>query len=130
MASIAHLLGPVELETVKLKEIINTVEGTLLTKQLKQDLDIKTCGAADLMSDALSLMKPGSLLITGLVNLQSIRTAEMADLAAIIFVRGKIPGPDAIDLANELGIPLIASHIGMYELCGRLYKAGLVPTMH
>jgi hypothetical protein len=54
----------------------------------------------------------------------------MADLAAIIFVRGKIPGPDAIDLANELGIPLIASHIGMYELCGRLYKAGLVPTMH
>jgi len=130
VASIAHLLGPVELETVKLKEIINTVEGTLLTKQLKQDLDIKTCGAADLMSDALSLMKPGSLLITGLVNLQSIRTAEMADLAAIIFVRGKIPGPDAIDLANELGIPLIASHIGMYELCGRLYKAGLVPTMH
>ena len=130
MANIAHLLGPVELETVKLKEIINTVEGTLLTKQLKQDLDIKTCGAADLMSDALSLMKPGSLLITGLVNLQSIRTAEMADLAAIIFVRGKIPGPDAIDLANELGIPLIASHIGMYELCGRLYKAGLVPTMH
>jgi len=120
----------VGLETVKLKEIINTVEGTLLTKQLKQDLDIKTCGAADLMSDALSLMKPGSLLITGLVNLQSIRTAEMADLAAIIFVRGKIPGPDAIDLANELGIPLIASHIGMYELCGRLYKAGLVPTMH
>jgi predicted transcriptional regulator len=130
VANIAHLLGPVELETVKLKEIINTVEGTLLTKQLKQDLDIKTCGAADLMSDALSLMKPGSLLITGLVNLQSIRTAEMADLAAIIFVRGKIPGPDAIDLANELGIPLIASHIGMYELCGRLYKAGLVPTMH
>jgi len=130
VAKIAHLLGPVGLETVKLKEIINTVEGTLLTKQLKQDLDIKTCGAADLMSDALSLMKPGSLLITGLVNLQSIRTAEMADLAAIIFVRGKIPGPDAIDLANELGIPLIASHIGMYELCGRLYKAGLVPTMH
>jgi len=130
VANITHLLGPVGLETVKLKEIINTVEGTLLTKQLKQDLDIKTCGAADLMSDALSLMKPGSLLITGLVNLQSIRTAEMADLAAIIFVRGKIPGPDAIDLANELGIPLIASHIGMYELCGRLYKAGLVPTMH
>jgi len=129
VANIAHLLGPVGLETVELKEIINTVEGTLLTKQLKQDLDIKTCGAADLMSDALSLMKPGSLLITGLVNLQSIRTAEMADLAAIIYVRGKTPGPDAIDLANELGIPLIASHIGMYEMCGRLYKAGLEPTM-
>ena len=118
------------IETVKLKEIINAVEGTLLSKQLKQDIDIQYCGAADLMSDVLSLMKPGSLLITGLVNLQSIRTAEMADLAAIIYVRGKIPGPDAIDLANELGIPLIASRYGMFKLCGLLYKAGLVPTMH
>jgi predicted transcriptional regulator len=118
------------IETVKLKEIINAVEGTLLTKQLKQDLDIQYCGAADLMSDVLSLMKPGSLLITGLVNLQSIRTAEMADLAAIIYVRGKAPGPDAIDLANELGIPLITSHISMYEMCGRLYEAGIKPTMH
>ena len=117
------------IETVKLKEIVNAVGGTLLTKQLKQDLDIHHCGAADLMSDALSLMKPGSLLITGLVNLQSIRTAEMADLAAIIYVRGKTPGPDAVDLANELGIPLITSHIGMFEMCGRLYKAGLEPTM-
>ena len=114
---------------MKLKEIISTVDGTLLTKQLKQDLDIHHCGAADLMSDVLSIMKPGSLLVTGLVNLQSIRTAEMANLAAIIYVRGKAPGSDAIDLANELGIPLIASHIGMYEMCGRLYKAGLMPTM-
>src|SRR4030042_1873398 len=117
------------IKTVKLKEIINAVGGTLLTKQLKQDLDIKTCGAADLMSDALSLMKPGSLLITCLVNLQSIRTAEMADLAAIVYVRGKSPGPDAIELANELGIPLITSHISMYEMCGRLYEAGIKPTM-
>ena len=117
------------IDTVKLKEIINAVEGTLLTKQLKQDLDIHHCGAADLMSDVLSIMKPGSLLVTGLVNLQSIRTAEMANLAAIIYVRGKAPGSDAIDLANELGIPLIASQIGMYEMCGRLYKAGLMPTM-
>ena len=117
------------IDTVKLKEIINAVEGTLLTKQLKQDLDIHHCGAADLMSDVLSIMKPGSLLVTGLVNLQSIRTAEMANLAAIIYVRGKTPGSDAIDLANELGIPLIASHIGMFEMCGRLYKAGLMPTM-
>ncbi len=115
---------------MKLKEIINAVEGTLLTKQFKQDLDIQHCGASDLMSDVLSLMKSGSLLLTGLVNLQSIRTAEMADLAAIVYVRGKTPAPDAIDLANELGIPLIASHYGMFEMCGRLYEAGLEPVMH
>jgi len=92
-------------------------------------VEILSCGASDLMSDVLSIMKPGSLLLTGLVNPQSIRTAEMADLAAIIYVRGKTPGPEVIDLADELGIPLIGSPYGMYEMCGRLYQAGLPPDM-
>jgi len=49
----------------------------------------------------------------------------MVDLAAIIFVYSKIPGPESIELANELGIPLIASPYSMYEICGQLYQAGL-----
>jgi predicted transcriptional regulator len=81
------------------------------------------------MSDVLAYVKPGSLLLTGLVHLQSIRTAEMSDLSAIVFVRGKTPGRDTVELAEELGIPLIASPYGMYELCGRLYQAGLEPTL-
>ena len=93
------------------------------------DLEIEYCGASDLMSDALAFMKPGSLLLTGLVHPQSIRTAEMADLAAIVFVRGKMPGPEAISLAEELRIPLITSSYGMYEMSGLLYKAGLEPVM-
>jgi serine kinase of HPr protein (carbohydrate metabolism regulator) len=64
-----------------------------------------------------------------LVNLQSVRTAEMADLAAIIYVRGKTPTPEIIKLAEELGIPLITSRFSMYELCGRLYQIGLPPSM-
>ncbi len=114
---------------MKLKEIIEKVGGTVLTKRVALDLEIHSCGASDLMSDVLSFMKPGSLLLTGLVNTQSIRSAEMADLAAIIFVRGKTPAAEVIDLADELGIPLIASPYGMYEMSGRLYQAGLVPTM-
>jgi predicted transcriptional regulator len=115
--------------TVKLTQIIDMVGGTILTKKARLDLEILSCGASDLMSDVLSFMKPGSLLVTGLVNSQSVRTAEMADLAAIIFVRGKTPGSEAVDLADELGIPLAASPYSMYEMCGRLYQAGLAPVM-
>jgi predicted transcriptional regulator len=118
-----------EIEIVNLREIVGIVRGTFLTKQPQLDLEISSCGASDLMSDVLSFMKPGSLLLTGLVHPQSVRTAEMADIAAIVFVRGKTPGSEVIGLGNELGIPLIASPYGMYEICGRLYKAGLPPAM-
>jgi predicted transcriptional regulator len=113
---------------VKLKQIIEIVGGTALTKHPNFDLEILSCGATDLMSDALSLMKRGSLLITGLIHPQSVRTAEMAELAAIVFARGKNPGPEVISLAEELGIPLISSPYGMYETCGRLFKAELSPV--
>ena len=114
---------------MNLKEIIGVVRGTVLTKHTRSDLEISSCGASDLMSDVLSFMKPGSLLLTGLVHPQSVRTAEMADLAAIVFVRGKTPGPEVVSLGEELGIPLIASPYSMYEICGRLYKEGLPPTL-
>jgi predicted transcriptional regulator len=116
-------------KTVKLREIIEIVGGSVLTERVNLDMDIHCCGASDLMSDALAFMKPGSLLLTGLIHPQSIRTAEMADLAAIVFVRGKTPGPEAVALAEELKIPLIASPYGMYEMSGRLYKAGLAPVL-
>ncbi len=114
---------------MNLKEIIRIVEGKVLTRGINSDLDVSSGGASDLMSDVLAYVKPGSLLLTGLIHPQTIRTAEMADLSAIVFVRGKTPGPEAVELAEELGIPLIASPYGMYELCGRLYQAGLEPTL-
>ncbi len=113
---------------MKLRQIIEIVKGTLLTERANLDSEIAYCGASDLMSDVLAFMKPGSLLLTGLVHPQSVRTAEMADLAAIVFVRGKTPGPETISLAEEQQIPLIASPYGMYEMCGRLYKEGLEPV--
>jgi predicted transcriptional regulator len=114
---------------VKLRNIVQLVGGSVLTKQTDLETEIVSCGASDLMSDVLSYMKPGSLLLTGLVNLQSIRTAEMADLAGVVFVRGKTPSADIIELADDVGIPLIAAPYSMYELCGRLFQAGLPPTM-
>jgi predicted transcriptional regulator len=116
---------------VNLKEIIERVEGKLLGNPPASivNMDIADAGASDMMSDVLAYAQPGCILLTGLMNVQVVRTAEMADVAAIVFVRGKIPEPEVISLAEELGIPLIASRYGMYELCGRLFQAGLKPTM-
>ncbi|MBI5584560.1 MAG: transcriptional regulator [Deltaproteobacteria bacterium] len=113
---------------MKIEEIVELTQGRLLNGQVDRLLEISYCGAADLMSDVLAFVRAGSLLITGLATTQTVRTVEMADIRAVVFVRGKVPGPETTSLAQELGIPLIASPLGMYEVCGRLYQAGLIPV--
>ena len=85
---------------------------------------ISACGA-DLMSDVLAFTKEQGILLTGLTNIQVIRTAEMSDLVAIVFVRGKRPGPEVVEMANNMEIPLFSTRKQMYEACGLLYKNGL-----
>ncbi|MDR1532004.1 MAG: hypothetical protein LBS62_07445 [Clostridiales bacterium] len=82
------------------------------------------CGA-DLMSDVLAFSKEKVLLLTGLVNPQVVRTSEMMDIRAIMFVRGKIPGQEIIDLAREKSIVIMATEHPMYIACGLLYANGL-----
>jgi len=82
------------------------------------------CGS-DLMSDVLSFVKSDYLLLTGLTNLQVVRTAEMTDLAAICFVRGKRPDEDTVRIAEAKNIPLLTTPVSMFEACGRLWKQGL-----
>ena len=110
---------------MKLKEVVEVVQGTVLTRGSDLDLEVKYCGAMDLMSDALAYLPPGCMLLTGLKTIQTIRTAEMAYVTAILFVRGKMPDSETIQLAEELGIPLIRTNFGMFESCGRLYQAGM-----
>ncbi len=80
---------------------------------------------ADLMSDVLRYDVAQGLLITGLVNPQIVRTAEMADAAAILMVRGKKPLPETIEIAQQVGLPILGTQLTMFETCGRLYTAGL-----
>jgi predicted transcriptional regulator len=82
------------------------------------------CGC-DLMSDVLRFIKPNCLLLTGLAHPQVVRTAEMADINAICFVRGKKPDEETILLAKQNGVWLLATHLPMFESCGRLYREGL-----
>jgi predicted transcriptional regulator len=80
-------------------------------------------GAADLLSDVLAMSKTGSLLLTGLVSMQVIRTAVIADLCGVVFVRGKNPGSEILALAQESNIPVLGTPLTMFEAAGRLYKA-------
>ena len=82
------------------------------------------CGS-DMMSDVLAYVKDQTVLLTGLVNSQVIRTAEMMDMRCIVFVRSKMPNEEMIRLAKESGIVLLATSKRMYEACGILYTNGL-----
>src|SRR5512147_3179736 len=108
-----------------LNELVKLIYGRVLTDNVDLNVEVEGGCGADLMSDVLASIQPNAVLLTGLCNPQVVRTAQMADVAAIIFVRGKVPTQDIIDLANDEQIPLITAPYGMFELCGRLYKAGL-----
>jgi len=110
---------------MKLSEIVKIVAGKYCTAAPQKDLTINGGCGADLMSDVLATAQPESVLLTGLNNPQAIRTAQMADIRAIIFVRGKVPSAEMVAIAENEGIPLISSPYGMFELCGRLHAAGL-----
>lgn len=84
------------------------------------------CGA-DLMSDVLAFAKDGCILLTGMVNPHVVRTAEMLDVPCIVFVRGKKPAEDVIELARQTGATLMTCDCTLYEACGRLYMQGLPP---
>jgi predicted transcriptional regulator len=109
---------------MKIQQIISIVEGQVLV-DARVDLDISCAAASDLMSDVLAFAEPYSILLTGLCNPQVVRTAEMADIAAVLFVHGKVPETETITLAKKKGVPLIVAKAPMFEVCGRLYQAGL-----
>ena len=108
-------------------------------EQLKQILDAKalcceelleaqssdSAYASDMMSDVLAFVTDQTVLLTGLVNEQVVRTAAMLDMRCVILVRGKTPAPGMLELAKQNGIMLLSTEYNLYESCGRLYKNGL-----
>lgn len=85
--------------------------------------------ASDLMSDVLAFSSAGALLLTGLVNIQTVQTAHVAEINAIFFVRGKKPDKNVIAMARKMQIPLLGTPYSMYEACGILYREGIPSTM-
>jgi predicted transcriptional regulator len=108
-----------------LKEIKELLQAEVITGDDRLDEEITSAGASDLMSDVLAFGKPGILLLTGLSNSQSVRTASIIEAKAIIYVRGKKPDKEGVELAKEKKIPLLSTKFMMYKACGLLFNHGL-----
>lgn len=108
-----------------LRDIVNLLDATVLCGEELLDRPIETCCGSDMMSDVLAFCKCNTLLCTGLTNVQAVRTADMTELSAIVFVRGKIPSDFIVKEAAGNCLPLLATKCTMFEACGILYQAGL-----
>ena len=106
-------------------EAVKLLDGQFFCGEEKADMEVASACGADLMSDVMAFVKDRVLLLTGLVNPQVIRTAELLDIRAIIFVRGKVPGRDMIEMAEQSEIILAGTKLPMFLSCGKLYEAGL-----
>lgn len=110
---------------MKITEIAEVLDAEICTQNHRADIDIKSACSADLMSDVMAFSKGNTLLLTGLVNPQVIRTAEMMEIKAVVLVRGKKPQQNMLDLAEEKGIGILATEYPLFLASGKLYKAGI-----
>jgi predicted transcriptional regulator len=111
---------------MKLSAIVDALDATLLVGDDELDKDITRCGASDLMSDVLAAVSEDCILLTGLTTIQVIRTAMVAGVGAVVFVRKKKPPQEVIEMAAAQGLPLISSPYSMFISCGRLHACNLV----
>lgn len=110
------------IETIK-----QLLEAEVICCEDRLGLEVHSACGSDMMSDVLAYVKDQSVLLTGLVNPQVVRTCEMMDMLCVVFVRSKRPTEEIIELAKESGIVLMSTSKRMYEACGRLYANGLRP---
>lgn len=114
---------------MKLGEIVNLIGGSFVTGAEHAGREVTRAFAADLLSDVLAMVQEeGVLLITGMTTPQVVRVAEVMNMGAVLFVRGKLPTPATVEYGIGAGIPLLAAPGDMYETCGLLYRAGLLPA--
>ena len=114
-----------EIKKLTLSEICEHLDCKIVLSLDSLDVETALVLSSDMMSDVLAFAQPGALMITGLTNSQSVRTADFADASAILYVRGKIPEEKTIKLAEELNIPILSTKLGMFDVCGILYDKGL-----
>jgi predicted transcriptional regulator len=108
-----------------LSEVRDILSADVLSGAEALDQEVRSACGSDLMSDVLAYVKDQALLLTGLVNPQAIRTAEMMDMKCVVFVRGKLPDAQMLALARARGIIVMSTPHRMYTACGLLYSNGL-----
>ena len=112
---------------MKIDEIIKLTNARLVAGNHSRQINIERAFSSDLMSDVLTLDDHHIILITGLANVQLIRTVEMADVPVVLLCRNKNATPEMIDLANENGTVLLETPFSIFRVSGILYDSGLKP---
>lgn len=110
---------------MQIREIARLLDAKVLCGEELLDGEVNSACGCDMMSDVLAFVKDQAVLLTGLCNPQVVRTAMMMDMRCIVFVRGKIPPQEVVDLACHAGIVVLAATERMYVACGKLYANGL-----
>ena len=110
---------------MKISVIKDLLDAEIVCGEEYLDHEVHSACGSDMMSDVLAYVKDQAVLLTGLVNPQVIRTAEMMDMVCIVFVRSKSPSEEMIRLAKESDMVILKTKKRMYEACGRLYVGGL-----
>ena len=108
-----------------IREIAEIIDGRVICCEDRVSTSVEYAFSSDLMSDVLTIEKENLLLITGLANLQTIRTSEMSDISCIIFARDKKIGEEMVSLARENNMILVESPHSVFYISGELYKAGI-----
>jgi predicted transcriptional regulator len=108
-----------------LSEIRDLLECKVLSGEDDLSIDVQQVVASDAMSEILAFAMSKELMITGLTNILSIRTSDIAGVAAVLYCRGKSPEKKVIEFARSKGIPMLVTKMGMFEICGLLYSRGL-----
>lgn len=110
---------------MNVRDVMNALDAELICGEENLDTEVHEACGSDMMSDVLAYVKDQSVLLTGLLNPQVVRTAEMMDMLCIVFVRGKRPEQPVIELAREKGIVLLTTEKRLFVACGILYTNGL-----
>jgi predicted transcriptional regulator len=106
-----------------LREISDLLGGEILTPGMDLEIECARIFASDLMSDVLAFMDPGAVLLTGLINFHVVRTARLAEAAAIVIVQGKRPDGDVVTEAGRHRVPVISTGFSMFDSCAKLSRA-------
>ena len=118
-------MNDIKTKILSLADIRDLLRAQVYVGEDKLDMPVKAGSASDLMSDMLTGRNSDAVLLTGLCNVQVIRTSIIAGVVAVVLVRGKQPTQEIITQAREHGLPLLSTPFTMFTSCGRLFSKGL-----
>ena len=110
---------------MKVREIQDILSAEIICGEEFLERDVFSACGSDMMSDVLAYVKEQAVLLSGLMNPQVVRTAEMMDMQCIVFVSGKRPDESIVSLAKDRDIVLLSTKLPMFASCGMLYENGL-----